>query len=81
MGVVLEIVIFRWDNGVDEEDARVNRRVNKRSDFVGLIERTVAMSGIWLINRVTLKFFDIEKERKKNRKSNDSKWHLKVFLD
>ncbi len=46
MGVVLEIVIFRVDSGVDEEDVRGTRRVNKRSDFVGLIERTVAMSEI-----------------------------------
>jgi hypothetical protein len=46
MGVVLESVIFRVVSGVDEEDVRGTRRVNKRSDFVGLIERTVAMFEI-----------------------------------
>jgi len=47
IGVVFEIVIFLCEIGVDEADARVIRRVNKRSGgFVGLIERTVAMLKI-----------------------------------
>ena len=48
IGVGFGRVNFLWERGVTEDDARVNRWVNKCSDgFAELIERIEAMSKSW----------------------------------